>query len=129
MRDLPGALAKVTACLAEANANIEEVHHQRAFTDLPVLSAEVDDHEVPEDPEEFYDHQLRGLAVVTADGTAIGVVDDVVHLPSQDLLVVSCPDEREVLVPFLNAFVPTVDVAARRIVIDPPDGLLDADGS
>jgi threonine dehydratase len=42
MRDLPGALAKVTACLAEANANIEEVHHQRAFTDVPVLSAEVE---------------------------------------------------------------------------------------
>jgi threonine dehydratase len=42
MRDLPGALARVTACLAEANANIEEVHHQRAFTDLPVLSAEVE---------------------------------------------------------------------------------------
>src|SRR5690606_16436716 len=42
MRDLPGALADVTACLAAANANIEEVHHQRAFTDLPVLSAEVE---------------------------------------------------------------------------------------
>jgi threonine dehydratase len=42
LRDLPGALAKVTACLAEANANIEEVHHQRAFTHLPVLSAEVE---------------------------------------------------------------------------------------
>jgi threonine dehydratase len=42
MRDLPGALAKVTACLAEANANIEEVHHQRAFTNLPVLSADVE---------------------------------------------------------------------------------------
>ena len=42
LRDLPGALAKVTACLADANANIEEVHHQRAFTHLPVLSAEVE---------------------------------------------------------------------------------------
>jgi threonine dehydratase len=42
MRDLPGSLARVTACLAETNANIEEVHHQRAFTDLPVLSAEVE---------------------------------------------------------------------------------------
>ncbi len=42
LRDLPGSLAKVTACLAEANANIEEVHHQRAFTHLPVLSAEVE---------------------------------------------------------------------------------------
>jgi len=42
LRDLPGALAKVTACIAATNANIEEVHHQRAFTQLPVLSAEVE---------------------------------------------------------------------------------------
>jgi threonine dehydratase len=42
LRDLPGALAQVTACLAAANANIEEVHHQRAFSNLPVLSAEVE---------------------------------------------------------------------------------------
>ena len=42
LRDLPGALAKVTACLAEANANIQEVHHQRAFSHLPVLSAAVE---------------------------------------------------------------------------------------
>jgi threonine dehydratase len=42
LRDLPGALAKVTNCLAQANANIEEVHHQRAFTNAPILSAEVE---------------------------------------------------------------------------------------
>ena len=42
LRDLPGALATVTACLAEANANIEEVHHQRAFTNLPLQTAEVE---------------------------------------------------------------------------------------
>ncbi len=42
LRDLPGALAKVTSCLADAGANIEEVHHQRAFTNAPVLSAEVE---------------------------------------------------------------------------------------
>jgi threonine dehydratase len=42
LRDLPGALATVTACLANANANIEEVHHQRAFTNLPLQNAEVD---------------------------------------------------------------------------------------
>ncbi len=42
LRDLPGALAKVTGCLADAGANIEEVHHQRAFTNAPVLSAEVE---------------------------------------------------------------------------------------
>jgi len=42
LRDLPGALATVTACLAEANANIEEVHHQRAFTNLPLKTIEVE---------------------------------------------------------------------------------------
>ena len=42
LRDLPGALARVTACLAEQNANIEEIFHQRAFTNLPVQTVEVD---------------------------------------------------------------------------------------
>jgi threonine dehydratase len=42
LRDLPGALAKITSVIAQANANIEEVHHQRAFTNLPVQSAEVE---------------------------------------------------------------------------------------
>ena len=40
--DLPGALARATACLAQLNANIDEVHHQRAFTLLPVQNAEVE---------------------------------------------------------------------------------------
>jgi len=83
--------------------------------------------ETPDDPDEYYDSTLTGCAVELLDGTAVGLVSEVLHLPSQDMLVVSSPDEREVLVPFLNAFVTTVDVAARRIVIDPPDGLLDAD--
>lgn len=42
IRDLPGSLARVTAAIGEANANIEEVHHQRAFTDLPLQDAEVE---------------------------------------------------------------------------------------
>jgi threonine dehydratase len=42
VRDLPGSLARVTACIAGENANIEEVHHQRAFTSLAVQNAELD---------------------------------------------------------------------------------------
>ena len=42
IRDLPGALSRITGVIAEANANIEEVHHQRAFTNLPVQSADVE---------------------------------------------------------------------------------------
>jgi len=42
LRDLPGELARVTACLAQAGANIDEVHHQRTFTRLPVQATEVE---------------------------------------------------------------------------------------
>ncbi len=42
LRDLPGSMAQVTQCLAEQNANVEEIFHQRAFTNLPVQTVEVD---------------------------------------------------------------------------------------
>ena len=92
-----------------------------------VLSAEVPDDEVLEDPEEFFDHQLRGLAVVDTHGVAIGVVDDVVHLPGQDLLSVHREGGREVLVPFVAEIVPEIDLESGRVVIDPPPGLLNLD--
>jgi 16S rRNA processing protein RimM len=92
-----------------------------------VLSAEVDDDQVPEDPEEFFDHQLRGLAAVTVEGEPLGVVGDVVHLPGQDLLSVTRPEGREVLVPFVAEFVPEIDVPGGRIVLALPLGLLELD--
>ncbi|MES2977500.1 MAG: threonine ammonia-lyase [Pseudomonadota bacterium] len=42
VRDVPGSLAKITATVAEAGANIDEVHHQRAFTTLSVQSVEIE---------------------------------------------------------------------------------------
>lgn len=88
-----------------------------------LLIAEVDPQERPEDPEEFYDHQLVDLDVVTVDGTAVGRIAEVAHLPYQDLLVVRRPEGGEVLVPFVSAMVPEIDLAAQRAVIDPPPGL------
>ena len=92
-----------------------------------VLSAEVPDDEVSDDPEEYFDHQLRGLTAYAVDGVALGTVDDVVHLPGQDLLAVTRPGRRELLVPFVAEFVPDLDLDAGRITIDPPPGLLDLD--
>jgi len=92
-----------------------------------VLSVERDDDEQPEDPEEFYDSALVGCEVFDDRSTLIGVVREVTHLPSQDVLVVATADEREVLIPFVEAMVPIVDIGNRRIVIDPPSGLLDAE--
>jgi len=90
-----------------------------------LLHVERDPDELPDDPDEYYDSTLSGCRVELVDGSAVGEVLDVVHLPAQDLLVVRMADDREVLVPFVEAIVPTVDIALRRIVIDPPGGLLD----
>ncbi|MFV2195893.1 ribosome maturation factor RimM [Nocardiopsis sp. LOL_012] len=77
-----------------------------------------------DDPDEFHDHELIGLDVVTTLGEPVGRVSDVLHL-AQDVLAVATGDGRETLVPFVAALVPEVDVAGGRIVIDPPPGLLD----
>ncbi|MFE2873283.1 ribosome maturation factor RimM [Embleya sp. NPDC059259] len=94
-----------------------------------LLIAEVDPEELPEDPEEYYDHQLIGLDVVTADGEAIGELTEVVHLPSQDLLLVRRADGREVMIPFVHQIVPEIDLENQRAVITPPPGLLDAENA
>jgi 16S rRNA processing protein RimM len=81
----------------------------------------------PDDPDEFRDHELIGLSVQTADGSVVGVVADVLHY-GQDLLEVrptdAGPAAGDILVPFVKAIVPEVDLAAGRLVIDPPPGLL-----
>ena len=92
-----------------------------------LLSVDRPEEERPEDPQEFYDSALVDCAVVDAHGAIIGTVIDVAHLPAQDMLVIRTTDDREVLVPFIDDFVPTVDVSDKRIVITPPDGLLEAD--
>jgi len=76
-----------------------------------------------DDPDEFHDHELIGLTVRTVDGTEVGVVEDVMH-HGQDLLAVRA-GSREILVPFVKAIVPGVDVKNGVLVIDPPSGLID----
>jgi 16S rRNA processing protein RimM len=108
---------------------VEGLHDRNGAEALrgAILSAEVDDADVPDDPEEFFDHQLRGLAVVTVAGVPVGTIDDVIHLPSQDLLSVRREDGREVLVPFVTEIVPEIDVDAGRVLVDLPPGLLELD--
>jgi 16S rRNA processing protein RimM len=84
------------------------------IADLPAL----------EDPDAFYDHQLVGLAARLTDGSPLGEVAAVRH-EGTELLVVRRPDGGEVLVPFVAAIVPTVDLAGGFLVVDPPEGLLE----
>jgi 16S rRNA processing protein RimM len=81
----------------------------------------------PADDEEFHVHQLEGLRAELADGTAVGTVREVVHGPGGELLVVARPERSEALVPFVRAIVPTVDLEGGRLVLTPPEGLLDPD--
>ncbi len=93
-----------------------------------MLAIPLDPEERPEDPEEFYDHQLVGLAVVTTDGRAVGTLREIVHGSAQDLLVIAVPVESgsgpDVLVPFVSELVPEVDVPGGRIVVADRPGLL-----
>ena len=75
---------------------------------MPSVSAD----ESPDDPEEFYDHQLVGLAAEDLDGRPLGEVTAVLH-GAQDLLQIRTPDGRDALVPFVAALVPEVDLAGR----------------
>ena len=89
-----------------------------------LLVVEVADLPELEDPDSFYDHQLVGLTVQLTDGTVVGTVTGVRH-EGTELLVVRRPGASELLVPFVAAIVPTVDVAAGHVVITPPEGLLE----
>jgi 16S rRNA processing protein RimM len=86
----------------------------------------VDSGDLPpiDDPDEFYDHQLEGLQVVTTTGTSVGSVAEVLHTAAGELLSVRT-EQGEVLVPFVSAIVTSVSLADQRIEIDPPEGLLE----
>jgi 16S rRNA processing protein RimM len=93
---------------------------------LLVVEAE----ELPElpDDDDFYDHQLIGLAArLAGEDEPFGEVIDVLHLPASDVLSVRTDrvPSGELLIPFVRAIVPEVDLAAGNLTVDPPDGLFD----
>ena len=81
----------------------------------------------PDEPDAWYPHQLLGLRAERADGTLLGTVDGVEHLPAQDALILCEPGGQRTLVPFVTEIVPVVDVRGGRVVLDPPVGLLASD--
>ncbi|MCW2787776.1 MAG: ribosome maturation factor RimM [Aeromicrobium sp.] len=105
--------------------SFEEVPDRNAAELLhgTVLEAEVDPQDTPDDPDEFYDHQLVGLEVRSGD-IVVGTVTGLVHLPYQDTLAVAI-DGREVFIPFVTELVPVVDVAGGFVTVADVEGLLD----
>jgi 16S rRNA processing protein RimM len=81
----------------------------------------------PDDADEFYHADLIGLRVERADGAVLGTVSAVNDHGAGALLDVTLTGGRVVVLPFTKAVVPTVDIAAGRLVADPPPGLFDED--
>ncbi|MGY1769851.1 ribosome maturation factor RimM [Blastococcus sp. SYSU D00813] len=98
----------------EAAEELRDTELHVPVADLPEL----------DDPDAFYDHQLVGLAARLPDGSPLGEVTAVRH-EGTELLVVRRAGGGTVLVPFVSAIVPTVDLAGGFVVVDPPEGLLD----
>ncbi|MDG9714109.1 ribosome maturation factor RimM [Streptomyces sp. DH10] len=90
-----------------------------------LLIADVDPEELPEGEDEYYDHQLIDLDVVTAEGTEVGRITEISHLPTQDLFIVERPDGSEVMIPFVEEIVAEIDLEEQKAVITPPPGLID----
>lgn len=91
------------------------------------LEAEVDPDEAPDEDDAFYDRQLIGLTVRVGQNDR-GQVLEVLHLPAHDTLVIEI-DGRQVLVPFVEALVPQVDLVAGTVTVFDQPGLLDPDAA
>lgn len=79
--------------------------------------------------DEYHDLALVGLPVQDRSGAVLGAISEVLHLPAQDVLVVAGTDGRELLVPFVAALVPEVDIEGGRVVVELPAGLVELDGT
>ena len=95
---------------------VEELRNVLLLADVDIEADSTED--------DFHVQQLLQCQVSTEDGLEIGLVTDVINLPGQDVLAVDY-NGREVLIPFVKAIVPIVDVKNRKITVVPPAGLLD----
>ena len=75
--------------------------------------------------DEFYDWELEGCSVEIAGGPAIGKVREVMRTGGVELLIVADGERREKFIPMTQSIVIDIDVAGKKILIDPPEGLLD----
>jgi len=100
--------------------NIESAHGLVGFSFALPEDERV---ELPND--EFYDWELEGCSVETNDGAAVGRVSKILRTGGVELLVVEDEAQREQLIPMAEPIVVSIDISSKRILIDPPEGLLD----
>ncbi|GAA2233486.1 ribosome maturation factor RimM [Rarobacter faecitabidus] len=127
-RDDAGSLTIASTRIYKSRwyVRFEEVPDRTAAEALQgtILTADI---EGSDEEDAWYAHELTGLHVELADGTVVGTVIGLEHLPAQDLLVVAERPGGRTLIPMVYEILLDVDIAGRRIVVDPPGGLLERD--
>ena len=103
-------------------AGIDSVEAAEQLRNAEICVAEADAVELEAD--EYFDWELAGCRVVTLAGKELGTVAEVMRTGGTEILVIR-GGEREFLVPFAEAICPEVDIENKRIVVDPPEGLLE----
>ena len=81
------------------------------------------------DEDEYYHADLIGLAAVNAASEPIGRVTAIHNFGAGDIIEIAPADGATMLLPFTNAVVPSVDLAAGRVVIELPDEIVGEDPS
>lgn len=119
----PLTIAKVRAQANRWYLQFEEIGDRDAAEAARGVELVLDAEESDEE-DAWFVQELVGLAAVRPDGTALGTVVDLVSMPAQDLLVVKQPGGERAMIPFVEEFVPEVDLQAGRVVLTPPYGLL-----
>ena len=107
----------------------EQVRDRTAAEALRGVELVVDTAGDEPDEDAWYPHELVGLRAEAADGRLLGEVVGLEPAPAHDLLVLREVGGERTLVPFVRVIVPVVDVAAGRVVLDPPGGLLASDAA
>ena len=102
---------------------LDTVEDAEALRDAEICVEESEAVELEEG--EFFDWQIAGCDAVTTEGEPIGKVREVLRTGGTEVLVVDTADRREVLIPFAESICTEVDIEAKRITVDPPEGLLD----
>ncbi|MCG2622319.1 ribosome maturation factor RimM [Arthrobacter sp. I2-34] len=125
----PAALGPLTLRSARWNKEIlllafHEVPDRNRAEELRGAKLFINTEETEDEGDAWYEHELVGLAVLV-DGKEVGKVAGLNTMPAQDLLVVRTPEGEEVLVPFVTAIVPEVDVAGGFVRLTPPAGLFE----
>ena len=122
----PFTLARVRQHSGRWIVGFDEISDRTGAENAQGIELVIDSEESEEDGA-WYVHELVGLRVVRPDGTPVGEVADLLAMPAHDLLVVRQPSGFRAMIPFVEQFVPEVDVQAGRVVVTPPYGLLDGE--